>query len=122
MIKRAALIGARAERGAATSVSEVMQREFPTADPFEMAGSVLPRLQESTCLSMPVLHQNNLVGLPTAGNLGEFLTIQTALRGGKPTHAATTRQRISLRCGIFHERTHPNQLARTASKPSRCDT
>ena len=89
MIKRAALIGARAERGAATSVSEVMQREFPTADPFEMAGSVLARLQESTCPSMPVLHQNKLVGLLTAENLGEFLMIQTALSNGKPALAAT---------------------------------
>ena len=89
VLTRAALIGALAERGAATSVSEVMQREFPTADPFEMAESVLARLQESACPSMPVLHQSKLVGLLTAENLGEFLMIQTALRGGKPAPAAT---------------------------------
>ena len=89
MLTRAALIGALAERGAATAVSEVMQREFPTADPFEMAESVLARLQESNCPSMPVLYQGKLVGLLTAENLGEFLMIQTALRSGKPTTAAT---------------------------------
>ena len=89
VLTRAALIGALAERGAATAVGEVMQREFPTADPFEMAESVLARLQESNCPSMPVLHQNKLVGLLTAENLGEFLMIQTALRSGKPALAAT---------------------------------
>ena len=39
--------------------------------------------------TMPVLHQSKLVGILTAENLGEFLMIQTALRSGKPTHAAT---------------------------------
>ena len=37
---------------------------------------------------MPVLRDNKLVDLFTAENLGEFLMIQTALQGGKPTRQA----------------------------------
>ena len=89
VLTRAALIGALAERGAATAIGEVMQREFQTADPSEMAETVLARLQESNCPSMPVLHRSKLVGILTAENLGEFLMIQTALTSGKPALAAT---------------------------------
>ena len=89
VLTRAALIGALAERGAATAIGEVMQREFQTADPSEMAETVLARLQESNCPSMPVLHRSKLVGILTAENLGEFLMIQTALNHGKPALAAT---------------------------------
>ncbi len=81
-------IGALVERGAATVVSEVRQREFPTADPFEMAEGAPARLQESLSPSMPVLDRGKLMGLLTAENPGGFLMIQTAFRGGKTAPAA----------------------------------
>ena len=89
VLTRTALIAALAESGTGSAVGEVMQREFPTAGPSEMVESVFTRLQESACPSMPVLHENKLVGLLTAENLGEFLMIQSALRDGKPTRQAT---------------------------------
>jgi Zn-dependent protease/CBS domain-containing protein len=84
VLTRADLIGALAERGQTALVGEVMRRDFKTADPFEMAESVLARLQENDCPSLPVVHGGRLVGIITAENLGEFLMIQTALRGGRP--------------------------------------
>ena len=91
VLTRAALIGALAERGPSALTGEVMQREYQTADPFEMAEGVLARLQQSKCPSMPVLHRGRLVGILTAENLGEFLMIQAAIRGGvvKPAQEAT---------------------------------
>ena len=85
VLTRADLIGALAARGQAAIVGDVMQREFQTADPFEMAESALARLQESNCPSLPVLRQGRLVGILSADNLGEFVMIQAALRGDKKT-------------------------------------
>jgi CBS-domain-containing membrane protein len=65
-------------------VGEVMQREFHTAGPLDMAEGILVRLQECNCHSLPVVQNGRLVGLLTAENLGEFLMIQSALKGGKP--------------------------------------
>ncbi len=90
VLTRADLIGALAARGAATAVGEVMQREFATVDPLELADGGLARLQESKCPTLPVVRQGRLVGIVTAENLGEFLMIQTALRGGKPTAGRAT--------------------------------
>jgi len=81
VLTRADLIPALATRGQTTLVGEVMQREFQTADPLEMAEGVFARLQECNCTSLPVLSKGRLVGILTAENLGEFLMIQTALRG-----------------------------------------
>lgn len=58
-----------------------MQREFHTATPFDMAEGILARLQECNCHSLPVVQNGRLVGLLTAENLGEFLMIQSALKG-----------------------------------------
>jgi Zn-dependent protease len=79
MLTRADLITALAEHGQERMVSEVMQREFQTADPHDMAENVMERLHECQCRSLPVLQDNRLIGILTAENLGEFLMIQTAL-------------------------------------------
>ena len=89
VLTRAALIGALAQRGPTAVASDVMQREFRTADPSEMADGVLAHLQEGKCSSLPVLLQGRLVGIVTAENLGEFLMIQAALRGGGPAPTVT---------------------------------
>ena len=89
VLSRAALIGALSQRGPAVLASEVMQRDFETADPFEMAEGVLVRLQASKCPSMPVMQQGKLVGILTSENIGEFLLIHAALKADKPALAAT---------------------------------
>jgi Zn-dependent protease/CBS domain-containing protein len=61
-----------------TPVSEVMQREFLTAAPDEPLTTVLERLRECQCHSLPVLDGPQLLGLITAENIGEMLMIRAA--------------------------------------------
>jgi CBS domain-containing protein len=84
VLTRADLIRALSEAGKSPLVTEVRQREFHTASPFDMAEGILARLQECNCHSLPVVQNGRLVGLLTAENLGEFLMIQGALKGEKP--------------------------------------
>jgi hypothetical protein len=45
-----------------------------------MAETVFARLLECNCHSLPVIQRDQLVGIVTAGNVGEFLMVQAALR------------------------------------------
>lgn len=60
-------------------VSQVMRREFETADFREMLEPVVQRLQSCDCRTIPVLLGAELVGLVTMDNVGEFLSIQAAV-------------------------------------------
>jgi Zn-dependent protease len=79
VLTRSDLLAALSRRGPDTVVEEVMQRRFDIADPGEMADGVLARLQEHACHSLPVVRAGRLVGVVTMENVGEFLSIQTAL-------------------------------------------
>lgn len=79
ILTRADLLAALARRGEEELVGAVMQRDFEVVDSHEMLESVLQRLQECQCHTMPVVHDDELVGLLTTENLGEFLMIQAAL-------------------------------------------
>jgi predicted transcriptional regulator len=58
-----------------------------------MAETVVARLQECNCHSLPVIQGDQLVGIVTAGNVSEFLMIRAALkeRSGHLTLAAPGR-------------------------------
>jgi len=84
VLTRGDLFAALAQRGNTAPVGEVMQRQFQTADPSEMAETVFARLQACNCHSLPVVQEGRIVGILTAENVGEFLMIQAALRGRKP--------------------------------------
>jgi predicted transcriptional regulator len=45
-----------------------------------MAETVFARLQECNCHSLPVIQGDQLIGIVTAGNVGEFMMIQAALK------------------------------------------
>jgi Zn-dependent protease/predicted transcriptional regulator len=64
-------------------VSEIMRRDIALAEASDMLESALQRLQQSACPTMPVLHDQRLVGLLTAENLGEFLMVRNAGNGRK---------------------------------------
>ncbi|MFB3828696.1 MAG: site-2 protease family protein [Bryobacteraceae bacterium] len=83
ILTRADLLIGLARLGASAPVSSVMRREFESADSSEMLESVFTRLQACNCHTLPAMHDGRLVGLVTMDNLGEFLMIETALRGGK---------------------------------------
>ncbi|MDY0110829.1 MAG: site-2 protease family protein [Candidatus Krumholzibacteria bacterium] len=69
------------ERGPGSRVVESMQREFQTAVLGEMVETVLQRLGECRCRTLPVLDgRDQLVGMVTMENIGEFMRIEAALR------------------------------------------
>ena len=80
----AKLLTALAKQGQMALVGEVMQRTFQTAHPYDMVDGVFSRLEEGDCRSLPVVRDNQIVGLVTADNVGEFLMIQAALHGQRP--------------------------------------
>lgn len=79
VLTRGDLMNALAQQGQAARVSEVMQRQFFTADPFDMLEPLFMRMQEGRARTVPVVNQGRLVGLLTLDNIGEFLMIQSSL-------------------------------------------
>jgi Zn-dependent protease/CBS domain-containing protein len=66
-------------------VADAMQRDFATADSHEMLETAFARLQNCGCHTLPVLHHDQLVGLVTMENIGEFLRIQSTLTSSMTT-------------------------------------
>jgi CBS domain-containing protein len=81
VLTRNNLLKALSQRGPNGRVEDAMQRQFETADPNEMLGTVFPRLNASRCHSLPLVRNGQLVGVVTMDNVGEFLMVQSALRG-----------------------------------------
>jgi hypothetical protein len=71
-----------------------MDRNFQDVDSHEMLEIVLARLQECQCHTLPVTHQNVLVGLMTMDNIGEFFSLQAALANRVPVSPAAP-ERVS---------------------------
>ena len=67
--------------GENTPVSQVMQKEFKVADPHEMLDIAFARLQDCACHTMPILEGERMVGLVTMDNIGEFIRIQSLIKG-----------------------------------------
>jgi Zn-dependent protease/predicted transcriptional regulator len=83
VLTRGDLLVALAKAGQNAQVSEVMNRQFQVADSSEMLEAVVQRLQSCECRTLPVVRKGQLVGLLTMDNVGEFLMIQSALKGIK---------------------------------------
>ena len=81
ILMRNELMVALAQRGRETPVREVMTREFATADPGEMLETAVACLREGRCRTLPVVRAGVLVGMLTMDNVGEFMMIESALRG-----------------------------------------
>jgi signal-transduction protein with cAMP-binding, CBS, and nucleotidyltransferase domain len=77
---RADLLQALAKGGEGPAVSEVMQRDFQMADSSEMLDTILPRLQNCQCHTLPVTRNGQLVGLMTMDNI---ILIQSALKASQ---------------------------------------
>lgn len=80
ILTRNDLLAALAKQNQSLPVADVMQRDFQIADSFEMLETAFARLQACACHTLPVTRNNNLVGLLTMDNVGEFLAIQSTLR------------------------------------------
>ena len=79
VLTRQALLTALARRTDQHRVVDVMEADVPRADPFEMLDSALERLQQSRVRTMPVIARDGLVGLLTMENVGEFVSVRSAL-------------------------------------------
>ena len=98
VLTRSDLLAALAQRGPDVRVDEVMRREIVNVTPGEMADVAFSRLGECNCRSLPVVQNGRLVGIVTAENVGEFLMIQSALRGSpRPPSADTAVARTLMR-------------------------
>jgi Zn-dependent protease/predicted transcriptional regulator len=87
VLTRAALLRALAERGPTAPVETAMQKDFRAASPDEPVEEVLTRLETCGCHAMPVVRGRELLGVLTTENIGEFVMVQTALRGVPPKYA-----------------------------------
>lgn len=59
-----------------------MRRDFQVVDSHEMLELAFKRLQTCACHTMPVVHEDRLVGLMTMDNMGEFLALQASRGAG----------------------------------------
>jgi Zn-dependent protease/CBS domain-containing protein len=87
LLTRADLFAALAKRTSG-DVGTIMRRDVQTVDSHDMLEECLRSFQGRPFQTLPVLHGGSLVGLVTAENVSEFLTIQAA-RQGKTRSALT---------------------------------
>lgn len=80
VLTRGNLLSALARDGSHGLVGDAMDRNFETADPFEMLDGAFARLQACDCRAVPVTRNGSLVGILTMDNVGEFMIVQSALR------------------------------------------
>ena len=73
------LVSALSTGGMDVPVERVMHREFETADYREMLEPVVERLQGCNCRTIPVLQDGELVGLVTMDNIGELISVSSAV-------------------------------------------
>ena len=87
ILTQSTLLDGLRDTGENSLVGSIMQRDFQTADSYEMLDTAFARLRNCDCQTLPILHHDQLVGLLTMDNIGEFIRIQSTLenRGGMPT-------------------------------------
>jgi Zn-dependent protease len=83
VLTRGGLMKALAERGRDSLVAEAMHRDFQTADPAEPVEQALARLRSCGCNALPVVRGRELLGVLTMDNVGEYIMVQSALRGAR---------------------------------------
>ncbi|MHB8897449.1 MAG: site-2 protease family protein [Thermoguttaceae bacterium] len=83
VLTRSDLLKSLAEEGMQQPVASVMRRNFETVDPAEMLDMVFDKLQGCDCQAIPVVRGGELYGIVTMESVGEFLTIQKAVRRGR---------------------------------------
>jgi Zn-dependent protease len=85
VLTRADVVRGLSTLGAATPVGASMHRTFETARPGEMLDAVMPRLSSGDPAPVMVVEGGSLVGMLTAENLAELLSMLEASRA--PTRA-----------------------------------
>jgi Zn-dependent protease/CBS domain-containing protein len=81
MLTQRGLLRALAQQGSQARVGDVMERDVPTASIDDRAQVVLERMGTARDASLPVMNGRDLVGVLTAENLSEFLSLRAAVAG-----------------------------------------
>lgn len=79
VLTQADLLAALSEHGPHALVSEAMQPNFVAVDSHDMLETAFSKLKDCACHTLPVTRNNQLVGLLTMENLGEYMRIRAAL-------------------------------------------
>jgi predicted transcriptional regulator len=69
-----------ADGGAGLSVRDVLKPDVPIIESATALGEVMQKLHHDGCGTVPVVQNGRLVGLLTAENLGELVSIRAAMR------------------------------------------
>ena len=84
ILPRKELLIALGKSGSDTRVADVMRRDICPVDSSDMLETAFASMSAGACHTLPVLHGGRLVGLLTMENVGEFIAIQAAMKGGRP--------------------------------------
>jgi CBS domain-containing protein len=80
-----------AERGATASVQQAMRSNAETASPSDALDGALTRIHQNGCRVLMVVDNEKVVGLLTAGNVGELIAIEAAGRQAAEVEGSTGR-------------------------------
>ena len=80
LLERASLVAALRDRGDTAPVAEVMRGEVATVGETELLQSTLERMQTDGIHTLPVVRDDELVGLVTLENVGELVMLRSARR------------------------------------------
>ena len=80
VLTREDLIRTIAQGGTGKHVRDAMRRDFQAVDSHDMLQQAVQVLQRCGCRSLPVVHNDELVGMLTLENVGEFMLIHLAIR------------------------------------------
>jgi Zn-dependent protease/predicted transcriptional regulator len=81
ILPRKDLLDGLSRGGPNVLVSAVMRQDYSIISGREMLQAALDKLQNSDCRVLPVVDRGKLLGLFTLENLGEFLSVRSALTG-----------------------------------------
>ena len=85
ILTRKGLIEAIRRLGERAPVSAAMERSFEAVDTNDPLETVSSKLQSHDYHTLPVVHNDQLVGLITMENIGEYMMIHSALESSKQT-------------------------------------
>lgn len=88
LLTHADLIQGLAQKGGDALVQDAMRREFATAAPSETIEVLLNRSDDLARKSVLVMQDGHLMGILTAGNIGEYLLVKETLKAHDAIHSA----------------------------------
>ena len=79
ILTQADLLKALAESKKHPTVASAIQTDYNVVDYADMLETAFAKLNDCQCHTLPVVHNERIVGLMTMDNLGEYMRFQAAL-------------------------------------------